>query len=76
MTARLSLPFRNGERSRRNLQNSGITKKIHLLLFFSFPSFRKIHFSGVQITNEVVDVVAALKPPEWASRTRQSLSMT
>lgn len=41
----------------------------HLLLFFSFLLFKKIHFSGIQITNEVVDVEAALKSPEWASRT-------
>lgn len=46
------------------------------LLSVSSPLFRKIHFSGVAIVNEVVDVEAALKPFEWTPRTRQSLSMT
>jgi len=45
----------------------------YLPLFFSFPLIRKVHFSDIRITNEVVDVEAALKHSEWASRTRQSL---
>lgn len=60
---------------------------IGCLYFFPFPRFlaffslfrhsgKYILLVGVQAANEVVDVEAALKSPEWASRTRQSSSMT
>lgn len=58
---------------------------IFLLSYFLYVSFSCLRFSVIQentirkiyhkinffiqITNEVVDVEAALKPPEWASRT-------